>query len=143
MTANEVRSEMDSLLALLIDREIALRTNPVVLMHRTPRSRLTRITWSGSASLPGELFRGGSATVADYRGWLKRRAYSAVLYDGAIVQLTYDVSGRQVVGHRLAYFPCPFDRDRELFEHRAAARCCGSARPIGCVSRASAIAVAL
>jgi hypothetical protein len=40
--------------------------------------------------------------------------YSAVLFDGAILQISYDFERHGVVGHRLCYYPCPFDIDEDL-----------------------------
>ena len=53
-------------------------------------------------------------TVDQYLSWVESGAYSAILYDGSLLQLTYDIDGRQLVGHRLAYVPCPFDVDSRL-----------------------------
>jgi hypothetical protein len=42
--------------------------------------------------------------------------YSAVLYDGALLQISYDFTGRSLVGHRLCFYPCPFDVDIQLLQ---------------------------
>jgi len=42
-------------------------------------------------------------------------AYSAILYVGSLLQITYKFEGRNLpAGHRLAYVPFPFDADRSL-----------------------------
>jgi len=54
------------------------------------------------------------ATVAEYSDFVEGALYSAVLYDGALLQVSYDFTGADLVGHRLCYYPCPFDMDQEL-----------------------------
>ncbi|QCX27701.1 DUF2290 domain-containing protein [Nocardioides jishulii] len=56
------------------------------------------------------------ATVAQYLTWVESRAFTAILLDGALLQMTYDIEGGEVVGHRLAYVPCPYDLDTDLLE---------------------------
>jgi hypothetical protein len=53
-------------------------------------------------------------TIEQYLGWLTSGAYTLVLFDGSLLQLTYDIADGRVVGHRLAYIPCPYDLDPEL-----------------------------
>jgi hypothetical protein len=36
------------------------------------------------------------------------RQYSAVLFDGSLLQLTFDFRDGRFAGHRFAYIPCPF-----------------------------------
>lgn len=112
MKSSKVRTEIHNLLDLLLRSEIALYTNPVVA--QTSKGGLTRVTWANTRSVPGKLFRGRFATVDDYSGWLESGAYSTILFDGAVVQFSYDFVGDRLVGHRLAYYPCPFDVDEEL-----------------------------
>ena len=53
-------------------------------------------------------------TIEQYVAWLASGDYSALLYDGSLVQLSYEVEDREVARHRLSYFPCPYDLDRSL-----------------------------
>jgi hypothetical protein len=48
-------------------------------------------------------------TLLEYRKIVERRSYSALLFEGSVLQFSYDVGGDTVVGHRLAYVPCPFE----------------------------------
>lgn len=47
-------------------------------------------------------------SIEDYLLWTERSDYSALLFDGSLLQLSYKLSGAEVVGHRLAYVPSPF-----------------------------------
>jgi hypothetical protein len=53
----------------------------------------------------------------EYCDWIQADSYSVVLYDGSFLQLTYDFDGDDLVGHRLAYYPCPYDIDPAWLEH--------------------------
>jgi hypothetical protein len=53
-------------------------------------------------------------TIDDYRHWVGTGAYSAVLADGALLQLTYECIGGEITAHRLAYVPSPFEMDQNL-----------------------------
>lgn len=113
MKPSSLRTELQNLLDLLIEFDVAIYANPVV--KRDHRGGMTRVTWRSSAgTASGELFRGDFATLDGYHDWFRVEAYSAVLYDGAILQMSYDFEGDQFTGHRLAYYPCPFDIDQEL-----------------------------
>jgi hypothetical protein len=55
-------------------------------------------------------------TLADYLDWVETGNYSAVLFDGALLQVTYGIEGNLISSHRLAYVPCPFNVDYSLLE---------------------------
>lgn len=106
MTPRGVRNEIENLLGILIGSEIAILASPAVLLPLATGSE--RVTWApGQGS--GELFRTETCTIDCYSSWLGSGEYSAILLDGAILQITYDFRGRSLSGHRLAYIPCPFD----------------------------------
>jgi hypothetical protein len=111
MTNKHLATQIRNLLRLLIDSEVAVIVNPVV---DEQMGSLTRVTWRSPGNFPGSLFSTVFATVGEYRGFIDAQSYSAVLYDGAILQMSYDFIGNSLVGHRLCYYPCPFDVDYEL-----------------------------
>ena len=55
-------------------------------------------------------------SVSEYQAWLTNGAYSAVLFDGALVQISFEFRHSKIVGHRLAYVPCPFDLEPEYLQ---------------------------
>lgn len=112
MTPINLLYELENLLTLLLESGVAISTTKVTLLQQ--RAGFQRVTWATSRSAPGELFRTSSATVSEYRDWIACQGYSAVLFDGSIIQFTYDFEYSDVIRHRLLYFPCPFDLDEEL-----------------------------
>jgi hypothetical protein len=113
MRPSSLRTEIQNLLDLLLEAQVAIYANPVV--KRDHRGGMTRVTWGDPGGRnSNELFRGDFATLDEYHDWFRAEAYSAVLYDGSILQMSYDFQGDEFAGHRLAYYPCPFDMDEEL-----------------------------
>jgi hypothetical protein len=47
------------------------------------------------------------SSISEYLDILRSSQYSALLFDGSIIQLTVDYSKLDCVGHRYAYYPCP------------------------------------
>lgn len=108
VSSRVVRSEVDALLSYLIESEIALHANPV-------SDRSGRISWYPFSE--GEFLEERDDTsLLQYRGWLEVGAYSAVLFDGSLLQITYDFGAGDLVAHRLVYIPCPFDLDTDLLQ---------------------------
>lgn len=98
LTSRGVRSEVENLLSYVMDNEIAVYANPV-------RDYGGRITWQASGGpFLGNRRRSG---LSDYRDWVGSSQYSAILNDGSLLQITYDIGGGILIGHRLAYVPCP------------------------------------
>jgi hypothetical protein len=106
-TTRIVRDDVKNTLDYLVDGELALYANEVsitgtqVSFHRHQTDRV----FLNSHQHP---------TIGQYRAWIAAGAYSAVLFDGALLQITYDVNGGRISGHRLAYIPCPYDIDISL-----------------------------
>src|SRR5438105_7640686 len=114
MTASSQRREIEELRQLLSAAGVAIVTRqPVILV--APRNT-RRVTWAPSAMELGELMRTSPHTVQTYRDWIAAESYSMVLFDGSFVQMTYDFDGSDLVGHRLVYFPCPYEMDETLLE---------------------------
>jgi hypothetical protein len=107
MTAHELRNEVDQLVALL--SEIGLLVGSQATTIRT-HSGLTWVTWA--RTLDGGLPLGGE-TVAEYRAVLRDGEYTCVLRDGAVLQITYVLSGNQLLKHRLCWIPAPIAIDRD------------------------------
>ncbi len=111
MTSSQAARQVRMLLTLLMESEIAIAMNPVIEDHLGIR---TRVTWSSARPATGLFSSLGFATVDEYCAFIDGQEYSAILYDGALVQISYDFVARDLVGHRLCYYPCPFDMDEEL-----------------------------
>jgi hypothetical protein len=109
MRARPLYTDIQNALDFLLLSELALYANPVSLSP-------TRLGWHTPTPGAAFLLSYGSATVAQYLEWVRHGVYSAVLRDGGLLQISYDVRDEAVVGHRLAYVPCPVDVDQELLD---------------------------
>jgi hypothetical protein len=107
MRPRVIRDDVQNLMDFLLEAEVASFTNPVVIQGQ-------RVTWaSGASGVPFVLdFR--HITVEQYRIWVQGGHYSCVLADGSLLQITYDLADSVLVGHRLAYVPCPVQLDPRL-----------------------------
>src|SRR5947209_6508147 len=112
LTRRATRDELDNFLSYLIDSEIALHANPVAIFGG-------RVTWAGLARRR-EFLPVRNESLGTYRAWLESGAYSALLFDGALLQLSYDFAGNQLIGHRLAWIPCPLGLDQDLLQSEPA-----------------------
>jgi hypothetical protein len=106
-TIRAIRDEVVNLLDFLVQSEIAtFRT--VVSMDRA------RVSWHSTNPNAPFLINRGDLNLQDYRNWIANGAYSALLFDGSLLQITYDVAEGEISGHRLAYIPCPYRLDPEM-----------------------------
>jgi hypothetical protein len=108
-TSRAIRSEIAGFLADLVDSNVAIFANPVVDANG-------RVGWPLTTAGDRFLQDRTPPTVRDYRWWVEHGAYSAVLFDGALLQMTYEFDRRTLIRHRLAYVPCPFEIARETLE---------------------------
>lgn len=110
MTPNStsVRTEVQNLLSYLIASEIAVYAQPVVEEHGW-------VSWPvGRLSSPFMIDR--SPSLRQYLHWLTSSHYSALLFDGSLLQISYRFVGSDLVAHRLGFVPCPFEVDPELLQ---------------------------
>jgi hypothetical protein len=106
VTTRSIRDDITNILDYLLDAEIALYTTTV---------SVTSSRVSFHSFVPGMfLLHHGDLSLDQYLSWVERGAYSALLYDGSLLQITYDIDSPSVVGHRLAYVPCPYRIDPQL-----------------------------
>ncbi|MCO5164860.1 MAG: DUF2290 domain-containing protein [Planctomycetes bacterium] len=73
-----------------------------------------RLTWPAIGVPIAGVAPFTSATLSEFRSWVSCRGYTALLLDGGFLQVSVDVVGKEVIGHRYVYFPPPFDFDRGL-----------------------------
>ena len=104
-TPTQTRTELNYLVDILIQHEVALIANRIVVQSIGP---LKRVTWAPPALA---FVPAASGSIEEYCGFLSAHAFTAVLRDGAILQLSYDFRDGDLCGHRLCFYPCPFDVD--------------------------------
>ena len=110
MKPKNLETELRNLLDFLMNNDLAVDANPVDVRAVYPA---TRITWKSPN--PALMTGGEFATLDNYFSIASAKAYSAFLYDGGILQISYDFKRNDVVGHRLAFYPCPFEVDEDAF----------------------------
>lgn len=99
--------DIENLLDYLLAQGLAI--------YRRPSQRTaTFVGWIPSR--PGRRFLGQRAqhSVELYQDWVETGHYNAILFDGSLLQLSYEAAGRVLTKHRLAYVPCPAIVDWEL-----------------------------
>lgn len=105
-TPRVVATELDQLFSYLESAGIVYYWNAI---DETPY----RVSWHATSREPF-LTGHDDVTVSTYLHWLRNGMYSAVLTDGSLLQITYSFDGARVIGHRLAYVPCPIRIDSSL-----------------------------
>jgi hypothetical protein len=110
-TTRTVRDSVRNVLDYLADAQLALYSNEVSIGES---ERTSRISWHGHNPTSDFLLSREHGTVDQYLHWLTDGAYSAILYDGSLLQITYHLQRGTVTAHRLAYIPCPFIVDTAL-----------------------------
>lgn len=108
-TTRALAQSLEALLSTLLETGIAIETTPLAITQN-------RVAWQPLPSGDPFLSLRAHATVEQYLAWLTRKEFSAALFDGSLIQLSYNVSNGSVSGHRLAYIPCPYDLDQELLD---------------------------
>lgn len=83
-------------------------------VRRFSHGALTRISWVPAKAVNGLLRSVPYSSLAEYEQLIRHGNYSAILFDGALIQITYDYEGLKLQGHRLVYYPPPFDFDADL-----------------------------
>ncbi|MFF7019079.1 DUF2290 domain-containing protein [Streptomyces sp. NPDC008259] len=106
-TPRSVRDDIVNFLDYLLGSDIAVFANTVSIKG-------ARVSWNALDPTIPFLVNRGDPSLQDYRRWAEAGAYSALLFDGALLQITYDVEGGDIAGHRLAYIPCPYRLDAEM-----------------------------
>lgn len=111
MTPDKLRRDVDQLVQKLWDAALILDSNITVVEPLAQNER--RITWTKASGFA--LFEYPS--IDEYVRILRERQYTALLYDGSLLQISYDIKlPNEISGHRLCYFPCPIEINREVVE---------------------------
>lgn len=103
-TARRVYEEIRNTIDYLVSADLVYYPNTISM---TP----TRVSWHAHDRSAPFLVTREHPSIEQYLAWVTSGAYSAILFDGSLLQLTYDISDGEVSGHRLAYVPCPYDLD--------------------------------
>jgi hypothetical protein len=106
-TAKHVYDDIRNTIDYLTSAELVNYPNTISLSKR-------RVSWHAYDASARLFAPREHPTIDQYLSWLTAGAYSAILFDGSLLQITYDIDGGEITGHRLAYIPCPYDLDLGL-----------------------------
>lgn len=101
--ATEILYEYQYAVDELIEQGMLIDSNPL-LPHTT--RHCTILSWSNNAHL-SYLFSEYSQ-LDHYVAILNNRDFSFCFADGGLIQIKFDIKHKEITGHRLSYFPCPF-----------------------------------
>ncbi len=94
---------------MLFNNDIALYIRPVISVNLKPH--LKRVTWPSQRSYFQRAIDQPTGSVVEYFEWIKNQEYSAFLYDGSFLQISFEFHRDILTRHRLVYYPCPFEMD--------------------------------
>jgi len=113
MTINQLHRDVRNLLNCLSDSGLVIHVNPVCCS----RSGLkTVISWRSLKGVALPISSTEFASVDEYCDYLRYSSYSAILFDGSLLQVSYEYYRRSLVKHRLCFYPCPFEVDIDLLQ---------------------------
>lgn len=115
-----VRQSLNAFSEMLTESGTAIDGNfHKSLAFRTSEESSLTVTWATAESVTRPLTGLKTGSLAEYLWFLRNRQYTALLFDGSLVQMSYEFrrSGA-LAGHRLAYFPSPvaLEKDETLTE---------------------------
>ncbi len=99
---NLLRNEISNLTLHLIQSGLAIDQN---FAERKDVSGLVDISWPASGSVA--FARKGFPYKDAYLRFVQERTFTAKLFDGSLIQLSYRFNGEDLIGHRLCYLPRP------------------------------------
>ncbi len=108
--ANALSRLIDDCLDRLKSKKVVASLNTTIV--RRGAGGQATVIWNRDSD-DGLMFR---SDVAGYLSLVERREYSALMADGGALQLLYGLVGEELTGHRLVFFPCPFE-GIELGQH--------------------------
>lgn len=106
-TVRSVRDQVQNVLDYLLHADLLLYSNGVSMGANI-------VSWHPHDGSAPFLINRDHPNTEQYESWVSSGAYSAALFDGSLLQISYKVEGGKVSGHRLAYVPCPYDLDTSL-----------------------------
>ncbi len=107
MYPRDLVAEILNLIRTLVNLDLALEYQSVTI---TRDKRFYRVGYPESSLeevVPVTKLRFG--TLFEYLEFLKTRRYSALLFDGSILQISLDIERDKLIRHRYSYYPCPIE----------------------------------
>lgn len=99
--ARTLREQLNNFATFLLEEDVAITVTPNEVAD-------DRVTWIRRPGADAFLAERAHHSIANYRAWVENGEFSIMLYDGSLLQLSYEFDGDHVTSHRLAYVPCPY-----------------------------------
>lgn len=103
MNPNLAKTEIRRVATELLKLQLAIDTNSAVERRSGGETLITWPAGTNGYTLTNNSF----GTIYEYRTFLTNRQYTAVLWDGALIQLSYSFEADTMIKHRFGYYPCP------------------------------------
>lgn len=113
MSATGARRAAEQLILSLLDADLLLDYRLPVIARV---SNGVRVSWPTSSRSRGLVVPGEFATIPEYRRFLRDQEFTAVLFDGAMLQLSWSFQRDRLVSSRFCYYPCPVEVDTEALQ---------------------------
>lgn len=118
MSPTEMRGAVERIVSDLMIEGVGIYASPIIVEGQ---GRYRRVTWQPIQKTSERRFSREFGTVEDYHAWVANRDFAVALYDGSLLHVSYQFDRNDLIGHRLAYYPCPFDLDPEIIAEEALA----------------------
>lgn len=103
-SADEIREAIVEVGRTLADLALIRDQNSIATIRTS--SGVLRITWKSAAVINFSEFPDSS--IQEYLQLLTGRHFNYLLNDGSLIQLSYDVKGKdKIIGSRAVWYPCP------------------------------------
>lgn len=116
MTPREIYRQAYDLTTDLIATNLSVAQNPPTLQRS--RGGVENVAFASAA--PYDLILKGVPYPKIYAELERNNLYNFKLIDGALIQLLYRFKNRELIAHRVGFFPAPqfsaYDEDPELYE---------------------------
>jgi len=112
MTADDVVRQLARLTKVLLESGVAVDYNSPT--KDPPMGNKVTVAWGTQGDYP-PLAAMSFGSIEEYQYYVKARNYTFLLFDGALLQISYKFYRDELKGHRLCYYPCPFKLDPDLF----------------------------
>ena len=106
-SSRTIADEIENTLDYMLGNGISIYQRPVM-------RDAERVSWRPNSRTTPFLPARAQHSLALYRHWVESGHYSALLFDGSLLQLTYRWVKNVLVMHRLAYIPAPVVVDPDL-----------------------------
>lgn len=106
MAPAELANKLTTFVFWLLEEGLALDSKGHVARDRPGRQSF--VSWTVPHGIPVPE-RVNYACLTEYLSLIRSHRYSAILFDGSVLQMEYVIRKRNITWHRLCYYPNPFD----------------------------------